>query len=171
MRRGSGFAVRKRHEDPRIKKRRTLHDSKNQRRPAIVLRRRGADDLTHGRPIVVLEPPAERVGQQLLGERGRELIGSLQQQRAKAREALDRRAAHRRADRIDRLAGFVDRAPAADGVEVLQRKARRIDHGVAAGAHRIACGAAPAARGSSAAPCRACISGSVVSTSGGGGGT
>ena len=80
--------------DPRIRKRRTVHDSKNERRPAIVLRRGGAHDLTHRRPIVILEPAAERVGQQLFGDGGRELIGPLQEQGAQARQALDRRAAH-----------------------------------------------------------------------------
>ena len=54
------------------------------------MRGRGVDDLPHGRPIVVLETPAERIGQQFFRERGREPIGILQQQLAKALEAVDR---------------------------------------------------------------------------------
>ena len=58
--------------DARIRNVGTLHDSQNERRPAVVVRRRVADDLAHRRPIVVLEPPAERVGQKLFGDRARE---------------------------------------------------------------------------------------------------
>ncbi len=108
------------------------------RRPAVVGGGRVADDLAHRRTIVVIEPAAERVGQQLFGHRAREPIGRIEQQRAQARQPVDRGAAHRAAAGVHRLPRFVDGPPAANRVEVLEREAERIDHRVAAAAHRIA---------------------------------
>ena len=58
-------------------------------------------------PIVVVKAPAERVRHELFRDRARELIGPLQQQRAKAREPFNRRTAHRRPHGINRPAGLV----------------------------------------------------------------
>ena len=61
--------------------------------------------------------------------------------------------------------------PSADDVEVLEREAQRIDDRMAAVARRDSAGAAPAARGSTAARAPGLVSARFVSTPGGGGGT
>src|SRR2546425_4962803 len=109
------------------KKRWTIHNSENDRRPAILVSGGVADDRSHGRTIVVLQPATERVRQKFFSDRSRKLLGLFEQQRPQSREALERRAAGRRAARVDGLARFVDGAPAANHVEILQREPERID--------------------------------------------
>ena len=164
VRRGNDFAVRKvmSCRSPHAvqfvadlgcphQKRRTLHNPQNERRPAIVVGRRVADDPAHRRPIVVLEPAPERVRQELFGDGAGKLLGLLEQQRPQAGQAPRLRAAHRGPARVDRPARFVNGPPAADGVEILEREPRRIDAPNDSCCTRDSAGAAPAARGSSAA--------------------
>ena len=90
---------------------------------AIVVARRGADDAADRRLIVVLDAAAERVGQQLLGERRDEAIGSEQRLPQPVR-TVELRAVGHRSRRVDwtrrtRRASAIGRP-----VEVLERQAR-----------------------------------------------
>src|SRR5436853_458549 len=99
--------------------------------------RRIADNLPHRRPIAVLEPASEGVGQELFGDGARKLLGLLEQQRSQARQPLDLRTAQRRSARVDWLARFINSPPPADDIEILQREPHRIDDRVTAGTIRI----------------------------------
>src|SRR5437016_9769592 len=46
----------------------TLDNPKDQRRPAVLLRRRVADDFANRRLVVVIKPASDRIGQQLFGQ-------------------------------------------------------------------------------------------------------
>ena len=94
-----------------------------------------------------------------------------QQRRAQARRAVDLGAVVELARGVHRHAVVVD-APHAGDVEILERQAERIDHAVARDARRIACGALPCARASTAraAGRRALVSSSSGTFGGGGGG-
>ena len=87
----------------------------------------------------ILERPAEPVSHELLGQRLHELLGALRAAPARsATRPVDGRAVGQHARRVDRGAGFaVLVAPSADGVEVLEREAERIDDAVAGVAGRI----------------------------------
>src|SRR6266699_1709217 len=91
---------------------RALHNSENDRRPAVVMRRRFVNNFAYRRLIVVLEPAAKSISQKLFGYRAGKLVGLLKQQRAQALKPFDLRAARRGPARIHRLARFVNRPPA-----------------------------------------------------------
>src|SRR5437879_5051802 len=63
----------------RHQKRGTLRDPENERRPAVILRSRAADDPAHGRLIVVFEPAPQRIGQQLFGNSAGKLLRLIEQ--------------------------------------------------------------------------------------------
>src|SRR5262245_66549162 len=83
-----------------------------------------------------LEPAAERVDHELLGEHARELLRTRRQRFAELGRAGDRRAVRELAVSVDSAAGLA-RAPLADGVEVLETQADRIHDVVARRANRI----------------------------------
>ena len=80
---------------------------------------------------------AEAVREQVLGEAADERIGPIQNRVPQARR--DHRASCHRTAVPDGSIGdaAVDRAPQADGVEILERQADRIHHLVARGARRV----------------------------------
>ena len=82
------WSVRRRPAAARIRNAGLFDNPQNERRPAVVVRRRVADDLSHGRPIVVLEPSAERIGQQFFGDGARKLLGLARAAAPAVRKAL-----------------------------------------------------------------------------------
>ena len=85
---------------------------------------------------MLVEPPAERVGQQLLGHRPGEELGTREERLSQRHDTIDAGAVGELARRVDRRAGVLG-APRAHGVEVLERESDRIHDLVAAGACRI----------------------------------
>ncbi len=81
-------------------------------------------------------PRPSAYGQQLLGHHLDELILVAHEHVAQAGHAVELRAVHHFAARVDRRA-LVERAPAAHGVEVLERDAHRLEDLVARRAHRV----------------------------------
>src|SRR5262249_34602416 len=113
-------------------KRRAFRNARDQRRPAVVLCCGVAHDLPHSRPVVIFDSPAERVSHQLFGKRARELLRLIEQRCAQTSKPLDLSSASRHSPRVDWPAGFVNRSPSADHVEILQRKAEGIQNRMAA---------------------------------------
>src|SRR4029450_329036 len=102
-------------------KRRTLDDSQNQLREAIVIVPGLADDFADGGRVISLDAPSESIGQKLLGQRAHEELRAGEQGLLQTRDAGECAAPRHAARGIDGLAG-VGRTPAADRVEILQRK-------------------------------------------------
>src|SRR5437870_10879182 len=96
-----------------------------------------ANDSAHRRPIVIFEPASEGIGQKFFRDGAGKLLGLLEQQRPKSRKSLYLGSAYHGAAGVDRLARFVNRPPATDDVEVLQRKSERIDDRMTTVARRI----------------------------------
>ena len=141
--------------------RRTLHDAQDERRPAVVVRRRVADDLPDRRPIGVLEPPAECVGQQLLRDRARETVrGRRAAARAVPASPSIVVAAHRRA--AARRPACPLRRPCASRRSRRSSRARTPADRSPSGSccTRDSAGAAPAVRASTPAARPACSRGS-----------
>ena len=84
------------------------------------LARRVANDPAHRRLIVILKPAAQRVGHEFFRDRARESVRLLEEEPAQSRKAVDFFTAGSCSARVYRLARFVDRAPAADDVEILK---------------------------------------------------
>ena len=104
-----------------------------------------------------------------LGDGALELIGLLEQQRAQASQPGDLRPARGRPGRINRLTRLVYGSPAADDIEILERKSQRVDDRMTTRARGIPAVLREAfASVSGAAPGLASVN--VVSTPGGGGG-
>src|SRR5262245_32730782 len=74
---------------PPHRERPALHDAEHERRPLILGAFHLANKLADGRRVVVAEPAAERVGQELLRDGVRELIGLREQRLAKRFRAVD----------------------------------------------------------------------------------
>src|SRR6185295_10311258 len=74
---------------------------------------------------------------QFFGDGPRELLRIREQCLAQTGKPLEPRSTDRRPAGFHAVAGFVDRSPAADDVEVLERKSQRVDDGVAARARWI----------------------------------
>ena len=87
-------------------------------------------DLPNGRAIVIFDTPLEGVRHQLFRHHTWKLFGIFEQKRAQSGKALDTFSARRRAGGVHRFTRFVDRAPSADHVEVLEGKTKRIDGGM-----------------------------------------
>ena len=87
--------------------------------------------------VVVLDAAPERIRHQLLGHGGDEPLGAPGQRRPQPRRALERRAVGQRPRRVDGIVRLVDRPPPVDRIEVLERKPRGVDHGVARGARGV----------------------------------
>jgi hypothetical protein len=122
-------------------KRVALHNSQQDCLHRVVLRGSALDDAPDDGHIDRLEPPSQRVNQQLFGNRPGEHLGPGQQRFAQREWAIDLSSIGQDAGRIDRQPFLGDVAPLADGVEVLQRKANGIDVAVAGRARRA--GAVP----------------------------
>ena len=102
----------------------------------------------HRRHVVGLDAAAERVGQELLGQRCDERSDDEQHRAEPSRPLNAVPSAVRRRRRSARR--LVDRAPAADRVEVLEREAERIHQRVARRARRVRAVLLRAARASTA---------------------
>ena len=97
-----------------------------------------ARDLADDGAVVFFDAAADRIGQQPLGEGLHEHVLLAQQHFAQARRPVERGAVRQDAGGIDRPGPRRRRvAPAAEAVEILQRKAERVHDPVADGALRI----------------------------------
>ncbi len=121
----------------RYSERIALDDAGDDRVHPVAVRRRVLQDLADRRHVVVLEAAAQRIGQQLLGQRVHEALGPRGQRRAQLGDAVELAAVGQRAGRVDRVERLVDDPPLAGRVEVLEREAGRVDHRVAGGAGRV----------------------------------
>ena len=132
-----------------------LHDSQHDRLHGVILRGGAPDDAADDRHVDRLEPAAQRVNQQLFGDRAGEHVRPGQQrlpQRRRARRPCVPSASTPAASIAS--PSLVAVAPLPDGVEVLQREADRIDVAMARAAGRDWRDAVRAARGrSTAGPC------------------
>src|SRR5689334_359654 len=125
------FRVDRRCGAPHLKCR-TGHDAHHQSLEPIVVGRGRAHDRAHARHVLVIERTTERVRHELLGQVLHELIRLAQQRVAQIVRAIEQRAVRQLAVRVDRAAReAIALAVLADGVEVLQREAERIEQSVA----------------------------------------
>src|SRR5579862_1834968 len=69
--------------------RHAVDDAEDQRREAVVAARRGLDDRANDRHVRILEAAAERIRQQHLGGRARELVGPVDDRLAQPGLAAD----------------------------------------------------------------------------------
>src|SRR5262245_49943623 len=118
--------------DPLLKWR-ACDDAENERRPAVVVARLVAHEVSHRGGVPIVETAAERVRQQHLGERPGELITLAQQGFAKRLRAVD--AGTPKGNRGVDGRAVVVLPPFADRVEVFQREPEWIHRGMAARAH------------------------------------
>ena len=112
-----------------------MHDAQNQRREPVIVAGRVPDDAAHDGHVVVAEPAAERVHQQLARQRPHEHLGLPQDRLPQRDDTVDLGAIDKLSRRVDRRP-FVSRAPGADRVEILERQSQRIHQLVAARARR-----------------------------------
>ncbi len=121
---------------------------------AIVVLRRLFHDAPNDGHIGRFDPAAQGVGQHPFGERRDERIGPAQDGVAQRGGPIDLGSVRQHAGGVDRRAIGACIAPLPHRIEVLERKARRIDDAMA-GRRRLDCsGAAPAAPAPSSAPSR-----------------
>ena len=117
--------------------RRALDDAVDERRHPVVVLRRVSDDRADRRHVVVLDPAAERVGHQALGEAQDDRVLVL----AAARRAgwpARRSCVPSYSTPTGSTGHFVVLdAPRAGRVVVLERQAERVDHAVARVARRV----------------------------------
>src|SRR5688500_11285342 len=104
---------------------RAFDDAEDHDGPAVLVSRRIAHDLAHGRAVIRLDAAAERVSEQPLGERVEEQVLFAEQHFAQAARAVEGSAVGQHTGGIDRTRtdGV---APAAQAVEILQREAERV---------------------------------------------
>ena len=100
------------------------------------LRRRVARDAAHRGQIARIQTPPERVGEQLLRERAREVLLMTGDELPQAGDALER-ACRRGARPTHPWDAVARRPPLAECIEVLEREAERIHPHVADGARRV----------------------------------
>src|SRR6202795_53700 len=105
-----------------------LNNSKNNRRPTVIVGRRVADDLAYRRPIVVFEPAPKGVGHKFFGYSAGKLLGLTKQQPPQSGKPVDFWAARGSAARVNGLAQFVNGTPAADNVKILGANPRGTNH-------------------------------------------
>src|SRR5687767_13610858 len=107
-----------------------VDDAQDQRREPIVVRAGAPDDRTHARHVVMVHRPAQRVCHQLLGCRRHERVRSAQDRLTQIGGTAHRRAVSELALRVD-PAWTIELTPAANQVEILERKAHGIHDAVA----------------------------------------
>src|SRR5947209_712285 len=115
-----------------------LDDTENDGRPPIVVQGSRARDLAQRSGVVFLHAAAQSIGHEPLGEGCDELILFAEQELAQALRPVEPGAVGQHAAGIDGSRPGAGRvAPAAEAVEVLQRKAHGIHRAVANGASGI----------------------------------
>src|SRR6266567_7123075 len=103
-----------------------VDDTKNLRRPFLVVRRRITHDFANNGVIVLFDATAERIGQQALGEILHEHVVLLHQNLPQAGRTVECRTIGEGSGRIDRRrTGSGSVAPTADAVEIVQCEAER----------------------------------------------
>ena len=103
----------------------TLDDSENQRRPAVLARRRLPEDRAKRRHVVVRRRPAEGVREELVREPADELVAVRHQHVPELVGALKLRSVGKHARRVDGQMSFA-RPPLPDAIEVFERESERI---------------------------------------------
>ena len=103
--------------------------------PVILVCRRRCYSANGGH-VVVLDPAAERVGQQVFGEAPGERLRAPEQRGPQVAGAFERRAVVEFAERLDRRARVAD-PPRSRHVEVLEREPDGVDEAVAGNAVRV----------------------------------
>src|SRR5258706_6840475 len=113
------------------------HDADDESLHAIAVFGDGVGQLIDDDLVVAFQLAAERISQQFTGQVAAEIIRARGDDPLEFPRGAETATARQLAGGIDCATGVVDVAPAANGVEVLQTEADRIEHLVAIGAYGV----------------------------------